>query len=77
MLPYLIAGYIILSILLAYIGRNARLKFWGVLMASLIFTPLVVGVILLFFGTTQVRRKTTYTVATPDLKEKKHSLFHK
>jgi hypothetical protein len=63
--------------LLAYIGRNARLKFWGVLMASIIFTPLVVGVVLLFFGTAQLRRKTTYTVATPNSKEKKHSLFHK
>jgi len=48
---YIIAAHIILSIVLAYIGRNSRLKFWGVLLASLYFTPLVVGVMLLFFGT--------------------------
>jgi hypothetical protein len=70
MSPYLIAAYIILSIVLAYIGRNARLKFWGVLMASLIFSPLVVGVVLLFFGTTQLRRKKVFAAKTSDLKKK-------
>lgn len=48
---YIIAAHIILSFLLAYLGRNSRLKFWGVLLTSLYFTPLVVGVMLLFFGT--------------------------
>ena len=49
---YIIAAHIIFSILLAYLGRNSRLKFWGVLLTSLYMTPLVVGVMLLFFGTT-------------------------
>jgi len=48
---YIIAAHIILSILLAFLGRNSRLKFWGVLLTSLYMTPLVVGVMLLFFGT--------------------------
>lgn len=48
---YIIAAHIIFSILLAYLGRNSRLKFWGVLLTSLYMTPLVVGVMLLFFGT--------------------------
>jgi hypothetical protein len=47
---YIIAAHIIFSILLAYLGRNSRLKFWGVLLTSLYMTPLVVGVMLLFFG---------------------------
>jgi hypothetical protein len=49
---YIIAAHIIFSILLAYLGRNSRLKFWGVLLTSLYMTPLVVGVMLLFFGST-------------------------
>jgi hypothetical protein len=49
---YIIAAHIIFSILLAYLGRNSRLKFWGVLLTSLYLTPLVVGVMLLFFGST-------------------------
>jgi len=48
---YIIAAHIIFSLLLAYLGRNSRLKFWGVLLTSLYMTPLVVGVMLLFFGT--------------------------
>lgn len=47
---YIIAGYIVSSILLAYLGRHSRLKFWGVLLTSLYMTPIVVGGILLFFG---------------------------
>ena len=57
-----IAAYVILSILLAYLGREARLRFWGVLLASLFLSPLVVGFILLFFSTTKPRNKTIYTV---------------
>lgn len=48
---YIVAAYIISSIILAYLGRNSRLKFWGVLLTSLYMTPLVVGGVLLFFGT--------------------------
>ena len=70
---YLIAAYIISSILLAYLGRNARLKFWGVLLASLILSPLVVGFVLLFFGTTNPARKTVYKVAPADPKQKPRS----
>ena len=78
MSPYLIiASYILLSVLLAYLGRHTRLKFWGVLMASLIFSPLIVGIILLFFSTTKSQPKTTDKVAPPEPQEKKQSLLHK
>lgn len=59
---FFIAAYIISSILLAYLGRDARLRFWGVLLSSLILSPLVVGFILLFFSTTKSKNKTVYTV---------------
>lgn len=70
---YFIAAYITLSILLAYLGRNARLRFWGVLLASLILSPLVVGFILLFFGTTKSKRETVYRVKSIDPKKKSSS----
>ncbi len=62
---YIIAAQIIFSILLAYLGRNSRLKFWGVLLTSLYMTPLVVGAALLFFGTTCPN--TTKTTKTTEL----------
>jgi hypothetical protein len=70
---YLIAAYILSSILLAYLGRNARLRFWGVLLASLVFSPLIVGVVLLFFSAAPLRRKTVYQVAESDSKQKSKS----
>jgi hypothetical protein len=70
---YIIAAHIIFSILLAYLGRNSRLKFWGVLLTSLYFTPLVVGVMLLFFGSTcpKTAIKKELSPVTPVTPEKK------
>jgi|GEM_PF-3689425 hypothetical protein len=70
---YIIAAHIIFSILLAYLGRNSRLKFWGVLLTSLYMTPLVVGVMLLFFGTTcpKLAKKKELSPVTPNTPEKK------
>jgi hypothetical protein len=70
---YIIAAHIIFSILLAYLGRNSRLKFWGVLLTSLYMTPLVVGVMLLFFGTTcpKLAKKKGLSPVTPNTPEKK------
>lgn len=70
---YFITAYILSSILLAYLGRNARLRFWGVLLASLILSPLVVGFILLFFGTKRSKRETVYRVKSIDPKKKSGS----
>jgi len=70
---YIIAAHIIFSILLAYLGRNSRLKFWGVLLTSLYLTPLVVGVMLLFFGSTcpKPEKKKELGSVTPINPEKK------
>jgi hypothetical protein len=74
---YIIAAHIIFSILLAYLGRNSRLKFWGVLLTSLYLTPLVVGVSLLFFGTTcpKTTKTTGLSPATPLTPQKKTRRF--
>jgi hypothetical protein len=70
---YIIAAHIIFSILLAYLGRNSRLKFWGVLLTSLYMTPLVVGVMLLFFGSTcpkpEKKKELDSVTPTPPVKK--------
>jgi len=75
---YIIAAHIIFSILLAYLGRNSRLKFWGVLLTSLYMTPLVVGVMLLFFGSTcpkpEKKKELDSALPTPS-KKKARSRF--
>jgi len=70
---YIIAAHIIFSILLAYLGRNSRLKFWGVLLTSLYMTPLVVGVMLLFFGSScpKPEKKKDLSNPQPPTPEKK------
>jgi hypothetical protein len=74
---YMIATYIILSILLAYLGRNSRLKFWGVLLTSLYLTPLVVGGMLIFFGTScpKPAKKTELSPVTPEKKARRRFSF--
>lgn len=74
---YIIAAHIIFSILLAYLGRNSRLKFWGVLLTSLYMTPLVVGVMLLFFGSScpKPEKKKEESSVEPAVPEKKARRF--
>jgi len=77
---YIIAAHIIFSILLAYLGRNSRLKFWGVLLTSLYMTPLVVGVMLLFFGsscpkTEKGAKRPPLEPAIPEKKAKRRFSF--
>lgn len=74
---YIIAAHIIFSILLAYLGRNSRLKFWGVLLTSLYMTPLVVGVMLLFFGSScpKKEKKPEENAVIPAVPEKKARRF--
>ncbi|XPV77540.1 MAG: hypothetical protein ACNI27_06410 [Desulfovibrio sp.] len=44
-------GFIVLSsLLIALIGRRSRFGFWGMLFASLLFTP-IIGVLLLLVMT--------------------------
>lgn len=42
--------YLIACVFVGYIGRNSRLGFWGVLVASVLVSPLVTFIILILFG---------------------------
>lgn len=42
--------YIALALVVATVGRRTQLGFWGVLLASLILTPIIVGLGLVLFG---------------------------
>ncbi|MFM7023152.1 MAG: hypothetical protein ACKOXB_09255 [Flavobacteriales bacterium] len=41
-IPFLIIGWIFLSVIVAFAGNNTRLGFWGTLLSSLIFSPLII-----------------------------------
>jgi len=55
----LILLFLIASVFVGYVGRHSRLGFWGVLAASVLFTPLLVFVILIFLGQTGGPRRPT------------------
>lgn len=42
--------YLIASVFVGYIGRNSRLGFWGVLVASVLISPPVTFIVLILFG---------------------------
>ncbi len=46
----LILLLLIASVFVGYIGRKSRLGFWGVLVASIMFTPLLVFILLVLLG---------------------------
>lgn len=46
----LILLFLLTSAFVGYLGRNSRLGFWGVLLLSVVFTPLVVFIILALLG---------------------------
>jgi len=48
--------YFIASVFVGYFGRNSRLGFWGVLVASVLITPIVTFIILILFGRTRALR---------------------
>jgi len=45
MIP-LVAAWIILAIVIGFLGRNRRFRFWGYFFASVLLTP-IVGLLLL------------------------------
>jgi hypothetical protein len=46
MMPYIIAGWVAVSVLIAFAGAKYRFGFWGYLFASILLTPLI-GILLL------------------------------
>lgn len=45
MIP-IIAAWLILSVIVAFFGRNRRFRFWGYFFASVLLTP-IIGLLLL------------------------------
>ncbi|MBC2768951.1 hypothetical protein [Pusillimonas minor] len=43
MLPFSILAYVLLSLLVGFIGRNSRVGFAGAFVLSLLLTPVVMG----------------------------------
>lgn len=57
MLPFATFVYIVLSLLVSYVGMNRKTGFWGVLVLSLVFTPFLVFLMLLAFDKRPTRVK--------------------
>jgi hypothetical protein len=49
MLPAVIGTWIVLSLAIAFLGRNHRFGFWGYFFGSILLTPLM-GLLLFFAG---------------------------
>jgi xanthine/uracil permease len=45
-----IVAYIILCVLVGYLGRNSRVGFWGVAVLSAVFTPVITGLVMMMLG---------------------------
>ena len=54
--PQLIAAYIVLSLIVAIVGRNRQIGFWGFFILSLIVTPIVTGVFMLICTPKRAKR---------------------
>jgi hypothetical protein len=48
MTPIMLGIYMVLCMVLGIVGRGSRIGFFGIFLLSVIFTPLLVGVILSF-----------------------------
>ena len=47
MVPQFAIAYIILALIVALLGRNKAIGFWGFFLLSLILTPIVIGVFMI------------------------------
>ena len=45
MTPYMLGIYVLFCLLLAFVGRKTRVGAFGIFLLSVIFTPLVVGLV--------------------------------
>lgn len=44
--PHLAAAYVLVSLVVAFIGRHRRAGFWGFLVLSLVLTPIVTALLM-------------------------------
>lgn len=45
-----VIAYLLLCVIAGLLGKDSRLGFWGVLLASLVMTPFVSLLMVVFFG---------------------------
>lgn len=45
-------AYLLLCVIAGYLGKNARLGFWGITMAGVFLTPVVALLLVILFGRT-------------------------
>jgi hypothetical protein len=55
MVPQVLAAYVILALIVALLGRNKQVGFWGFLILSLVMTPLLTGFFLIITRDRKVR----------------------
>jgi hypothetical protein len=55
MVPQILAAYVILALIVALLGRNKQVGFWGFLVLSLVMTPLLTGFFLIITRDRKVR----------------------
>lgn len=48
-------GWILLSIFVAFVGRNTKIGFWGTFFCSLLFSPLIVFVFVILLSRIRAR----------------------
>ena len=56
MVPQFAIAYIILALIVALLGRNKAIGFWGFFLLSLILTPIVIGVFMIINRDRKTRR---------------------
>jgi hypothetical protein len=56
LVPQFLAAYVILALIVASLGRNKQIGFWGFLLLSLLITPLVTGVFMIINRDRRQRR---------------------
>jgi Na+/melibiose symporter-like transporter len=55
MVPQILAAYVILALIVALLGRNKQVGFWGFLILSLVMTPVLTGFFLIITRDRKVR----------------------
>lgn len=55
MVPQFLAAYVILALIVALLGRNKQVGFWGFLVLSLVMTPFLTGFFLIITRDRKVR----------------------
>lgn len=56
----LVTTYIVFCLLVAYLGRNVSIGFWGILILGVLLTPLTPAILTLLFKPKAKRKKQDY-----------------